>query len=301
MKVRFWGVRGSVPCPGAQTMRYGGNTACIEVRLPERDRVIIVDAGSGIRALGNHLLDVEKAQPIQAQIFLSHTHWDHIMGFPFFRPIYSPSTQIRVYGPVSYEQDTLEGIVGGQMSYRYFPVREAELAAEIKYIELKEGRFDLGEGLFLRTKYLNHPILCLGYRFEFGGRVLCTAYDTEPFRNLFCTDPEDPSYDEAMAAEGEQVAAEQNSMIEDFVAGADLLIHDAQYTEKEYAIFKGWGHTPMEKAIAAASSAGVKRLALFHHDPMRTDEQMDAMTSTYCRTINGMKVFFAREGQEIEL
>jgi phosphoribosyl 1,2-cyclic phosphodiesterase len=283
-------------------MRYGGNTACVEVRLSGRDRVIILDAGSGIRELGNHLLDVEKLRSVHAQIFLSHTHWDHIMGFPFFRPIYLPSTQIRVYGPVSYEQDTLEGIVGGQMSYRYFPVREAELAADIKYVELKEGRFDLGDGLLLRTKYLNHPILCLGYRFEFENRVLCTAYDTEPFRNLFCTDSADQSYDEAMAAEGEQVAAEQNALIEDFFSGADLLIHDAQYTEKEYeAMFRGWGHTPMEKAIAAAARAGVKRLALFHHDPMRTDGQLDALADEYCTANKGTEVFFAREGQEIEL
>ena len=185
MRLRFWGVRGSIPCPGSQTVKYGGNTPCIELRLSEPDRLIILDAGSGIRELGNHLManDMSKG-PLDTELFLTHTHWDHIMGFPFFTPIYIPGVKLKVYGPVTHEYESLESIVGGQLTYRYFPVRHVELAADISYEHLKEGVFDLGGGLILHTKYLNHPVLCLGYRFEYRGRVFCTVYDTEPQQYL---------------------------------------------------------------------------------------------------------------------
>ncbi|MGV1100922.1 MBL fold metallo-hydrolase [Thiovibrio sp. JS02] len=305
MRIKFWGVRGSIPCPGPNTMKYGGNTACIELRFPEIDRLIIIDAGSGIRELGNFMMANDFAKgPIRTEIFLTHTHWDHIMGFPFFTPIYVPGSRIKVYGPVSYEGDTLEGIVGGQLTYRYFPVRQAELAAKLEYIDLKEGRFDLGDGIVLTTKYLNHPILCLGYRFEYQNKFFCTAYDTEPFRNLFCTDPDDPSYDEAMATEGELVAQEQNAVLEEFFRGADLLVHDTQYTREEYERkFLGWGHSSFEHAVAAANRVGVKSLALFHHEPVRTDAQVEELCKKYCAPAGGgaTEVFFAREGMEMEI
>jgi len=305
MRARFWGVRGSIPCPGRQTAKYGGNTACIELRFAGSERLVIIDAGSGIRELGNFMMahDLPKG-PIKTSIYLSHTHWDHIMGFPFFTPIYLPSTTLQVFGPVNHEADTLETIVGGQMTYRYFPVREAELAATITYVNLKEGRFDLGDGISLITKYLNHPILCLGYRFECRGKVFCTAFDIEPYQNLFCTDPADPSYDEAMATEGEFVAREQNAELERFVSGADLLVYDAQYTLKEYESSKvGWGHTSMEEAIAVGKRNNIKKMALFHHDPMRTDDQLDDLTNVYCLPDgdDSPEIFFAQEGMEIVL
>lgn len=305
MKIKFWGVRGSIPCPGPNTVEYGGNTPCIELRFKELDRLIILDAGSGIRELGNYMMghDLPKG-PINTEIYLSHTHWDHILGFPFFTPLYIPGTKLKVFGPVTLEGDSLEKIVGGQMTYRYFPVRESELAAEIEYIHLKEGRYDLGDGITLITKYLNHPLLCLGYRFEYKDKVFCTAYDTEPFRNLFCTDPEDPSYDEAMAEEGEFVVKEQNDLIEKFFSGADLLIHDTQYTQEEYGASRiGWGHSSFEYACAAANRAGVKAMAMFHHEPVRTDEQMDALADIHCQPgkYGDTRIFFAREGMEIDL
>lgn len=304
MKIRFWGVRGSIPSPGPKTQKYGGNTACIELRVGPANRIIIIDAGSGIRTLGNYLManDLPKG-PIKADIFLSHTHWDHIMGYPFFTPIYIPGTRLKVHGPVSFEEDPLEEVVGGQMKYRYFPVNMGELASEIDYIRLKEDpHIDMGEGLVLRTKLLNHPITALGYRFEYGGRAVCTCYDTEPFRNLFITDPSHPAYDEAMALEGEEVAIEQNHAVEQFFAGADLLIYDAQYTAAEYGGRLNWGHTAMEYAIEAANRAGVKRLALFHHDPDRTDAALDQLAEVYCQPgkYGATEVFFAREGMEIE-
>jgi phosphoribosyl 1,2-cyclic phosphodiesterase len=305
MKIKFWGVRGSIPCPGPHTVKYGGNTVCLELRLKETDRLIILDAGSGIRELGNYMMahDLPKG-PIRTEIFLTHTHWDHIMGFPFFTPSYIPGTKLKIYGPVTHEDDTLEDVVGGQLTYRYFPVRQAELASEIEYVDLKEGRYELGDGIMLTTKYLNHPVLCLGYRFEYRGKVLCTAYDTEPFQNVFCTDPDDPSYDKTMADEGEQVAREENQRLEAFIAGADLLIYDAQYTQEEYEVSKvGWGHTSCEYAIAAAKRAGVRRLALFHHEPVRTDAQIDELTKKYCNPdyTGNTEVFFAREGMQIEI
>lgn len=305
MKIRFWGVRGSTPSPGAITQKYGGNTACIELRVGSTGRLIIIDAGSGIRTLGNVLMANESANgPIKTDIFLSHTHWDHIMGYPFFTPIYVPTTEVKIYGPVTFEDDPLEDVVGGQMKYRYFPINVGELSSNIEYIRLKEDPFiDLGEGLHLSTKLLNHPITSLGYRFEYNGKVVCTCYDTEPFRNLFVTDTEDPSYDEVMALEGEEVSAEQNMVVEQFFAGADLLIHDAQYTEEEYTNRVNWGHTSMEYAIAAANRAGVKKLALFHHDPDRTDEQLDELAKTYCEPgrYGDTEVCFAREGMVVEL
>ncbi len=306
IQVKFWGVRGSIPCPGPKTMKYGGNTACIELRFPEVNRHIIIDAGSGIRDLANFMLANDSPKgPITTEIYLSHTHWDHIMGFPFFVPVYIPGTSIKVFGPVTYEDEPLEAVVGGQMKYRYFPVNMGELAGKIEYCRLKEDpSIDLGDGIILSTTIINHPITALGYRFTFRGAVFCTAYDTEPFRNLFVTDPDDPSYDELMAQEGEEAAREQNQVLENFFAGADLLVHDAQYTSKEYENGKiGWGHTPIEEAIAAAKRAGVKQLALFHHDPERSDDQLDEMTQTYCTAdgAEGLQLFFAREGQEIIL
>lgn len=305
MKVCFWGVRGSIPSPGPKTQLYGGNTACIEIRVGAENRLIIVDAGSGIRPLGNYLManDFPKG-PIEADIFLSHTHWDHIMGYPFFTPIYIPGTKLRVYGPVSFEEDPLEEVVGGQMKYRYFPVNLGELASDIEYIRLKETpAIDLGRGLMLTTKLLNHPITALGYRFNYNGKAVCTCYDTEPFRNLFITDPKHPDYDEAMAFEGEEVAVEQNLAVERFFAGADLLIYDAQYTTAEFGARVNWGHTAVEYAIAAANRAGVKKLALFHHDPDRADATLDEMAAVYCEPgkFGETEVFFAKEGMEIQL
>jgi len=305
MKVRFWGVRGSIPCPGESTWRYGGNSTCIELRLGGSDRLIIIDAGSGIRALGNDLLSQPSPGPIVAEIFLSHTHWDHIMGFPYFTPIYVPGSTLTVYGPVTFEDEPLQEIVGGQMKYRYFPVNMGELHSGIRYERLRETpELDLGGGLTVTTKFLNHSVAALGYRFQYGGKAFCTCFDTEPFRNLFITDPHHPDYDQAMALEGEEVAAEQNAAVEEFFAGADLLVHDAQYTEAEYRLNRlGWGHSSIEHVVAAAKRARVKRLALFHHDPDRTDEQLDRLAAVYCpkETVGGTDIFFAKEGMLIEL
>jgi len=301
--VRFWGDRGSIPCPGPATVKFGGNTSCLEIRADER--LVIVDLGTGIKPLGDYLMANDfKKGPIDTDIFITHTHWDHIMGFPMFTPIFIPTSKLRIRGPVSYEDDTLESIIGAQLSYRYWPVRQSELSADIQYDQLKETQLDLGDGLTVRTKYLNHPILCLGYRFEYQEKSIVTAYDTEPFKNLFPTDPEDPTYNEDAAIEGEAVAKEENEKILKFFEGADVLIHDSQYTQKEYEAGKvGWGHSSYEHAINSGHKAKVKNLVLFHHDPNRSDDQLEELEQQYRAKIKGktpMQITMARDGLCLE-
>lgn len=294
--VKFWGVRGSIPSPGLQTAKYGGNTSSIQIKT-ENDSVIILDLGTGVRNLGNSLLsDPTVKKPLKIHIFLTHTHWDHIMGFPFFTPIYIPNSDITIYSPVSFEDDPLEKVVGGQLTYRYFPIRQDELKCDIKYVPLKEGSMTLPGDITVSYRFLNHPILCLGYRFEHNGKVLATCYDHEPFANLFADDPD--NFDE-----GQMIVDESNAKILGFLQGADLLIHDSQYTTKEYKKFVGWGHSTYKYAISQALKSHSKRLALFHHDPNRTDSQLDQVKKVFSEKYRseGLDVFPAYEGLEVKL
>jgi ribonuclease BN (tRNA processing enzyme) len=261
--------------------------------------------GTGIRLLGDWLLEEEfKSAPLDTDIFVTHTHWDHIMGFPLFAPLFNSTTKLRIHGPVSCGNDTLESIIGTQLSYRYWPVRLGDLSARIEYDQLQETTLDLGDGLRVSAKYLNHPVLCLGYRFEYRGKSIVTAYDTEPFRNLFPVDPADPQYNEDAAREGCRAAREENEKLFRFMQNADLLIHDSQYTAAEYEAERiGWGHSSYEYAIAAAQKAGVKKLVLFHHDPRRTDQQLAVLETGFRETAapgTGMEIIMAREGLSIE-
>jgi ribonuclease BN (tRNA processing enzyme) len=281
---------------------YGGNTSCLEIRADER--LVIIDFGTGIKPFGDWIMANDfKKGPVNADIFITHTHWDHMMGFPMFTPLFIPTTKLRIRGPVSYEDDTLESILSAQLSYRYWPIRLSEMAAKIEYAQIKETSIDLGDGLWVTTKYLNHPILCLGYRFEYRGKVIVTAYDNEPFRNLFPTDPADPSYDEEAAREGAEAAREENEKLQRFFEAADILIHDAQYTAQEYKTHLGWGHSSYEHAINCAHKGRVKKLILFHHDPNRTDEQLANLEKDYRLKVAGktsMEILMAREGLRVE-
>jgi ribonuclease BN (tRNA processing enzyme) len=230
------------------------------------------------------------------------------MGFPVFAPIFIPSTNLRIRGPVSFEDATLESILAMQLSYRYWPVRLDELDAAIQYDQIQETKLDMGNGLTVTTKLLNHPILCLGYRFEYQGKSIVTAYDTEPFRNIFPVDPASPGYDEEAAREGEAAASDENKRLSRFFENADILIHDCQYTAEEYASKQGWGHTSIEQAIATSRAVNVKKLVCFHHDPARTDAQLARLERHYRRIVSAapaanaapLEFLIAREGLALE-
>ncbi|MFQ5432968.1 MAG: MBL fold metallo-hydrolase [Nitrospinota bacterium] len=291
MKLRFWGVRGSIPTPGPNTQHYGGNTSCLQFS-DDGEPMVILDAGTGIRGLG---MDLLKRFPNNKEIhlFFSHTHWDHIQGLPFFAPLYVPGYKIKIYGPVHYEK-SLEEILERQMEYTYFPVRVAELAAELTYRELKEEEFNVG-GYKVKSKYLNHPVLCLGYRFEKNGKVLVYCTDHEPYYNFL--------EDEETEDEMNVIVQEQNNRLVEFVRGADLLVLDTQYTKEEYPSHIGWGHSSTNHSIDIAIRGGVKRYALFHHDPDRTDERQTEIVEDLQKNVNGpmKEIFSAREGLEIDI
>ncbi|MDR0323648.1 MAG: MBL fold metallo-hydrolase [Treponema sp.] len=298
LSVRFWGVRGSIPCPGPDTVLFGGNTACVEIRAD--DRLLIVDLGTGIRPLGDWLManDFRTKGRISADIFVTHTHWDHVLGFPMFTPVYVKGTELRITGPVSFENENLKDIIQNQFSYRYWPVRAGELAANIEYNQIKETLLDLGGGLTVASKFLNHPVFCLGYRFNYKGKSIAVVFDHEPFRNLFSNDPADEGYNEELAKEGEIAAAEENEKIRNFICGADIVIHDAQYSEEEYATHIGWGHASMTHAVLSITGADVKKLVFFHHDPTHTDSQLEQFEKIY--KTNMANIFMAKEGMILE-
>ena len=289
MRIRFWGTRGSLAKPGPSTLRYGGNTSCVEVRAAD-GTLIVLDCGTGAHDLGRSLV-ASGERPIRGHLLLTHTHWDHIQGFPFFAPLFIPGNEFDVYAAQGLGR-RLEDTLAGQMEYTYFPVTLSQLDATIRYHELTEGTFDLGT-VQVTTRYLNHPGLALGYRLESGGVAVVYATDHEPHSRhqpgLTDSTPVVPVHLE-----------DQRHM--EFLAGADLVIHDAQYTLDEYPSKLTWGHSPAELAVDFAIAAGVKRLALFHHDPLRDDAALDRLVeSCRRRAAAGLDIFAAAEGQTIEL
>jgi CheY-like chemotaxis protein/phosphoribosyl 1,2-cyclic phosphodiesterase len=294
MHVRFWGTRGSLPTPGPTTLRYGGNTACVEVRTAE-GTLIVLDCGSGAYGLGQSLL-AEASGPRHGHLLISHTHWDHIQGFPFFAPLFVPGHVWDIYGPGGLG-GRLEETLAGQMEYAYFPITLEQLGATVRYHDLVEGTFTLDD-VCITTRYLNHPALTLGYRLEADGVVLVYATDHEPHAR---PQPDQPGEIPVGAL---PVHHEDRGHIE-FLSGADLIVHDAQYTAAEYAQKIGWGHSPVTYVVDVALAAHGKRLALFHHDPAREDAELDEVLEM-CReraaaAQSPLDIIAAAEGQWLEL
>jgi CheY-like chemotaxis protein/phosphoribosyl 1,2-cyclic phosphodiesterase len=291
MRVRFWGTRGSVAKPGPTTLRYGGNTSCVEVRTADRT-LIVLDCGTGAHGLGLALA-ASAEQPVRGHLLITHTHWDHIQGFPFFAPLFTRDNEWDIYAPGGLGQQ-LEVTLAGQMEYTYFPITLSQCGAAIRFHDLSESSFEIGK-LRVTPRYLNHPALTLGYRLEVDGAVVVYAVDHEPHAR-------DRAGPAAGSRGGSPVHREDQRHVE-WLAGADLLIHDAQYTVEEYPQRMNWGHTPAEWAVDYALAAGVKRLALFHHDPQRDDAALDRLVDVCRRRAanTGLDVFAAAEGQVVVL
>jgi CheY-like chemotaxis protein len=292
MRVRFWGTRGSIARPGPDTLRYGGNTSCVEV-LTDRGTRLVLDCGTGAYALGQKLLADGAGS---GHLLITHTHWDHIQGFPFFTPLFIPKNRWDIYAPGA-SGEGLEAALRGQMEYAYFPVTLDELGAAITFNDLSEGTFTLGEDVRVTARYLNHPAVALGYRIEVGGAIIVYATDHEPHSRHQA---------EAGPTAGVRplLIHEEDAKHAEFLAGADLVIHDTQYTAAEYGKKVGWGHSTVEYAIDVAVAAGVKQLALYHHDPLRSDAALDlVLQSARDRArawMSPLEVIAAAEGQILE-
>jgi len=289
VRIRFWGTRGTRPTPGRRTLRYGGNTTCLEVR-GSADQLLILDSGSGIAELG---ADLAQNGARDLHVLISHTHWDHIQGFPFFGPAFVPGTRVTVVGPAG-SIKSLQAAFADQMDPAYFPLRLDQVPAELEFIEVLPGQTLEMAGMTVTPHELNHPIVTLGYRIQEGGRTLVFATDNE----LQPTDGTEPAL-------GLSTPAAVQSMV-DWCRDADLLVHDAQYSQAEYPSHAGWGHSTFEDALTLAEAAGARQLAFFHHDPLHSDDQIDALVEEALgnhQQRGGSRVlaFPAAEDQEIVL
>ena len=294
VSVKFWGTRGSIAAPGPSTTVYGGNTSCVEVRAA--GDILVFDSGTGIRELGLALAREFQDRPLTVHLFISHTHWDHIQGFPFFTPAYLPGTTVHLYGS-SAPGRSLGKLLGGQMNPDYFPVALGDLAARLHVHEYQGESFQIGETVVAAT-YLNHPGMTLGYRVRFGEKSVVYATDNEQYRVTL-------EHVGQRAEAGREFGQRLDEEFVKFVSDADLYIGEAQYTDEEYPQKIGWGHSPLSATVEVALKAHVRRLALFHHDPMHSDTVVAAMEAEARRIAasrgTGLQCFAAREGQTVEV
>jgi phosphoribosyl 1,2-cyclic phosphodiesterase len=272
MRVRFWGVRGSIACPGPDTIRYGGNTPCIEVRCGEH--VLIFDAGTGLRALGNSLVKGTKIREVN--IFLTHCHLDHVIGLPFFAPFFTEGYRVKIWAGNLLPAEGIEQVMRKIMSSPLFPVEVEIFKAKIEYHDFRSGDVLYpSNNVILHTAPLDHPDGASGYRLEYHGRVFALLSDTEGFPGR---------YDRELIA---------------LAKGADLIVYDGTFTETEIISRAGWGHSTYERGIRLANEAGAKQLCLFHHDPSHDDDFMDALAAEANDARAG--TIMAREGQIVDL
>ncbi len=296
-RMKFWGVRGSIPTPGPGTVRYGGNTTCVELRAG--GEIIILDGGTGLRPLGRELLAEFKDQPLNVTLLLSHTHWDHIQGLPFFTPIYQPRCRLRILGFEGARRG-LVNVLTGQMESPYFPVPFGELPGNIEVDELKDLDFPVGN-LKVRAWFANHPGICVGYRIETQEGSIVFFPDNEPHCRYDEKGDAHPTRKDASL----EYARSQEAKMTEFIRGADVLILDAQYDRTEYEKHVGWGHGCVDDVVTLALRADVKQLFLFHHDPDHDDAKIDHMLA-HARQIvakakSPMLVEAAVEGRVVEL
>ena len=297
-RLKFWGVRGSIPVPGPSTIGYGGNTTCVEVRSD--GEIIILDAGSGIRELGLSLEKEFDGAPIDLTLLLTHTHWDHIQGLPFFLPAYKAKNSLRVLG-FEGARAGLATILAAQMEVPFFPVSWKDLPGTIKIQELKRMKFSIGK-VKVHARFLNHPGICAGYRLFTKEGSIAFLPDNEPFEplklRLAARDGTHPHTARAQAA----VA---RSKLVDFLKEADVLILDTQYTDEKYQEHVGWGHGALSRVVSLALEARVKKLFLFHHDPGHDDRKIDEMLERARLLViesgRPLEVEAAREGAEVWL
>jgi len=257
--LRFWGVRGTLPVTGEHSLRYGGNTSCVTMEFP-REQFFIFDGGSGIKVLGDWLL-AQHRRKLNAKIFISHPHWDHINAIPFFAPLYVQGNEFEVLG-ANQGDITMREMISAQMEGVYFPITLSEFAARVYFHDLEEEEFVV-DGINVKTKLLSHPGKCLGYRVNYNGRSVCYITDNEMY--VETSDYFNPHYENRLA---------------DFVRGADALITDTTYTDEEYMTKEGWGHSCISKVVNLADMADVKTLYLFHHDPDQNDDAIDRKLET---------------------
>ncbi len=286
---KFWGVRGSIPTPGADTVFFGGNTSCVEVRAG--GEIIILDAGSGIRPLGLALAQEFGSSPIRLNLLITHTHWDHIQGFPFFLPAYDSKNELRVLG-FEGARDGLRATLEGQMESPYFPVALHQMPSRLVIGELKDMHFSMGP-IQAQACFTNHPGVCAGYRLVTPGGVLVYMPDNETFLR------------DGRRANGSPVASPLERNICAFIQDADVLIADTQYTVAEYDRHVGWGHGSLDEVVRLAIGANVKRLFLFHHDPAHDDRFLSRML-THARELasamgSDLKIDAAREGEQFQM
>jgi phosphoribosyl 1,2-cyclic phosphodiesterase/ActR/RegA family two-component response regulator len=290
-RLKFWGVRGSTPAPGAGTVEYGGNTSCVEVRA--KGELIILDAGTGLRLLGRELVEEFKDQPLNLTLLLTHTHWDHIQGLPFFRPVYKPQNRLRILG---YEgaRHGLTNVLSSQMESPYFPVALRELPANVQIEELKEMKFSVGR-VRVEACFANHPGICVGYRLFTGEGSVAYFPDNEPHYSANAVDQK-ASLEYAQGLERKMIA---------FLRGVDVLIMDCQYDREEYQQHIGWGHACIDDVVALAIKAEVKKLFLFHHDPDHDDAKISKMVEHGRKLVKAqrgkLQVEAAKEGLVVEL